>query len=249
MAVISALAPFPGAQVVAAGAEVLGGDFVGLALRLSEGNGTQAADYQSSTVPSVFFGVAVDAGSSELTLVGFGNGGPAEDDNILVQRVTAGGMVLWDDTLNGSANERDQALAVAAGPDGSAAVVGQVFDDSRDMWIRLYAADGSVQWTQTVDGGDGGADEALGVAIDSQGAIVVAGRVDRGDLGQGSNAWIRKYDPDGQELWTRTHNGAANSYDSANAIAIDTEDRIVVVGKEGINEAQDGQVWMRMYTP
>ncbi|MEM6292488.1 MAG: hypothetical protein AAGA54_14535 [Myxococcota bacterium] len=249
LSALSAATGFPGSQIATAGGETLGGGLVGFALRLSEDAGTETAAYQSTMSPSVFLGVAVDAASSELTLAGFTNGGSAEEDNILVQRVSASGMTLWQDTLNGAGNARDQAWAVGSAPDGGSAVVGEVFDGSRDMWIRVYEADGSVRWTQTVDSPEAGADEARGVAIDSQGAVVVVGRIDRGDLGQGSNAWIRKYDANGQELWTRTHNGAVNSFDSANAVAVDPDDRIIVVGKEGINDAQDGQVWMRMYTP
>jgi hypothetical protein len=48
---------------------------------------------------------------------------------------------------------------------------------------------------------------ANGVAIDSVGNVLVAGTEGRND--EGDNAWVRKLDPDGLELWTRTTNWTA----------------------------------------
>lgn len=239
----------PGGLVQSAGGEALGGDFVGFANRIDETTGVESWEYQTPASGSAFLGLAVDPDTSDLLAVGFTNSGAAEGDNILIERISPSGSVVWDDEYNGAENERDQARAVAFAPDGTLVVVGQVREGTRDMWIRRYSAEGSVLWTETVDSPESGTDEASGVVIDSQGAVIVAGRLDRSDLSQGSDAWLRKYAADGGELWTRTHNSDADSYDAANAVTVDAEDRIVVVGKEGINAAQDGRFWVRMYAP
>ena len=246
---VQGVSAFPGGFVVAAGGEALGGSFVAYTERLNLDDGSSVAEYHSDATPSAFMGIAVDLATSDSIAVGFHNGGSSQDDNILAQRIGSNGTLAWDDTHDGSESERDQAHAVAVSGDGSFVVVGEAREGSRDIWIRMYSAEGSSLWTSVVDSPDAGIDEANGVAIDSQGAVVVVGQIDRSDLAQGSDVWIRKYTSEGEELWTRTHNGPADSTDTGNAVAVDAEDRIVVVGKEAVNTAQDGQLWIRAYTP
>jgi len=65
-------------------------------------------------------------------------------------------------------------------------------------------------WTQQV--GDGTYDVAYGVAVDTRGNVLVAGNTADILPGQQSagerDVFVRKYDPNGKELWTRQFGSA-----------------------------------------
>lgn len=90
---------------------------------------------------------------------------------------------------------------VAIAGDGRFAIVGKLenaanFDD--DAWLGMYEPDGSVIWTDVVDGGSG-SDSAQSVVIDAQGDLVWVG-----SRGSDSKAlWVEKRaGADGALLWT-----------------------------------------------
>src|SRR5262249_25446536 len=99
---------------------------------------------------------------------------------------------------------------VAAAPDG-VYVAGTPYGSlegasagGSDAFVRKYDPDGFVLWTDQF--GSAGSDAAQGVAVGSDG-VYVAGSL-RGALEGTSSAgnfdaFVRKYDPDGNALWTR----------------------------------------------
>ena len=92
---------------------------------------------------------------------------------------------------------------VAGGVAG--ALPGQTSSGGQDAYVRKYDASGTELWTRQF--GTSGLDEGAGVFADSSGVYVV-GPVEGGTLpGQtssgGVDAFIRKYDANGNELWTR----------------------------------------------
>jgi Beta-propeller repeat len=75
---------------------------------------------------------------------------------------------------------------------------------SFDAFVRKYDAAGNELWTRQF--GTSGFDEALGVSADASGIYVVGGTEGAlpGQSGAGSfDAFVRKYDAAGNELWTR----------------------------------------------
>lgn len=95
---------------------------------------------------------------------------------------------------------------------------------------------GSELWHKTYDGGHW--DAALDVAADSEGNIVVAGASqrwhdynDNGEQDPGElngDYYTIKYDPAGNELWSRAYDGG--HWDYAYGVAVDSGDNIVVTG-------------------
>lgn len=138
---------------------------------------------------------------------------------------------------NGLAIDADANLLVAgaAGSDG---------------WVRKYDTNGGTVWTQTYDGVDGTA-VAWGVAVDSAGNVAVAG-VEANVAGD-DDIWVRKYDPSGVALWTRTYAGAAAGPDTARRVACDAAGNVVVVGSEALAPNPGGgwitDGWIRKYDP
>jgi len=90
-------------------------------------------------------------------------------------------------------------------------------------------------------------DELYALAVGPAGELVLAGRVDFGN-GEGWDAWIAKFDPAGNHLWTRTHPGSAGSSDVASGVAVDQDGSVVLVGYR-ISASNGRNIWVRKYTP
>jgi len=90
-----------------------------------------------------------------------------------------------------------------------------------DAFVRKYETSGAELWTRQF--GTATSDQAVGVAVDTSG-VYVAGLTDGTLPGQtsagGSDAFVRKYETNGAELWTRQF-GTATS-DQAVGVAVDT---------------------------
>jgi hypothetical protein len=119
---------------------------------------------------------------------------------------------VW--TREFGSSTHDAATSVAADGAGDAYVVGwtagalpgQTFAGGhRDAFLRMYTRDGTVIWTRQF--GTPGADTATDVAVDGATSAYVVGQTAGALPGQRltgeSDAFVRKYDSSGTELWTR----------------------------------------------
>jgi hypothetical protein len=89
--------------------------------------------------------------------------------------------------------------------------------------VRKYDAAGVERWTRTFDGAidnESRDDEAFAVAIDGDGAVVVAGVARQRQL------WLRRYDAAGAELWTITGDEGAGR-----GLALDAQGTIWLTGE------------------
>lgn len=165
----------------------------------------------------------------------------SREHDLLLARYTDGGDEVWLKTWDGGAAE--EAFDVALDPLGNIIVAGYIDDAGQDAWIRKHDPAGEALWSRTFDGGapedTAKQDRAFGVAADSAGQIVVAGQIQAPS--ESYDVWVHKYDPDGDELWTRTHDSGLG--DGAYDVAVDSNDNVVVVGDVGY------ALWVRKYTP
>ena len=99
---------------------------------------------------------------------------------------------------------------------------------------------GSIMTEATVDL-DGGKDIAYGVTMDAAGNVIAVGRLSSGGA---LSAWIRKYDPDLNPIWTRTFKTMdGNAWARGVATAGNTvyaTGRLTVAG-------EGGNMWLRRY--
>jgi hypothetical protein len=163
--------------------------------------------------------------------------------------LTGPGDIEWLRQFGGFAPAQfDFGRAVDA--DGSAyiagqargALQGQTSAGGDDAFVQKYDADGNVLWTRQF--GSSGFDQATGIAVDASGVYVagfVAGALPgQVSAGGNSDAFVRKYDADGNELWTRQFGTAGAVGDDARGISADSSG-IYVAGL--VSGALPGQVF------
>jgi hypothetical protein len=126
-----------------------------------------------------------------------------------VRKYDTDGSELWTSQFGSSACDRASTISVDASGVYVAgftmgSLPGQSFVGFFDAFVRKYSFDGSEVWTRQFGTPDD--DEILGVSVDASG-VYVAGFTN-GILPSQSragilDAFVRKYDLDGNELWTR----------------------------------------------
>ncbi|MCA9708982.1 MAG: hypothetical protein KDK70_24260, partial [Myxococcales bacterium] len=156
----------------------------------------------------------------------------AEGRDLWVRKYDPAGNELWTQIYTGPGASSDEGNGIAADSAGNVIVTGfhTVAETGRDVWVRKYDPSGGELWTQTYDAPQHDTDLGRAVAVDVDDAIVVVGSVFRGS--QSDDIWIRKYDPDGNELWTSTYTSEGFGSDAANGVATDPSGNIAVGGAE-----------------
>lgn len=143
--------------------------------------------------------------------------------------------------LDAAAANGDQYHDVAVAADGSIVVAGvtrPINDDA--ISITRLSPDGDEDWTQTVDNFDGVDERGLGVAVSSDGTVLVAGFA--------AGGWLGKFSADGEtSLWTSYQ---ADADDGFMDVEVDAADNVFVCGarpSEGNPALSD--VWVAKLTP
>ncbi|MBA7519177.1 hypothetical protein ES705_11252 [subsurface metagenome] len=190
------------------------------------------------------YAVAVDA-SGNVYVTGYETV-KKEKSNIWVRKYDSDGYELWTSTHNGTANSHDRGRGIAVDVSGNIFVIGSewVTGEKRNIWLRKYDSDGNVVWTRTYNGTDNDDDLGYGIAVDGSGNVYVTGC--EIITGEGTNIWVRKYDTDGNIVWTRTYNGPANDDDEGYGIAVDGSGNVYVAGYEYVIGEEDN-LWVRKY--
>jgi cysteine-rich repeat protein len=189
----------------------------------------------------VAWGVAVD---SEENVIVAGQAGvvPTLLDGWL-KKYDANGADQWTYTYNSiiGNSSADNFQAVAIGPtDEIVCVGGSGNENSMDVWIGSFTADGDLSWTDTYSPPDGPT-YASDVAVDGAGNVVVVASV---PTVEGTRVWVRKYAAAGVISWTLEFN--ADDADAASTtvegVAVDSSGGILVVGAVSTGAATDAWV-------
>ncbi|MBI2264793.1 MAG: SBBP repeat-containing protein [Armatimonadetes bacterium] len=195
-------------------------------------------------------GIAVDASGAAYVTGYVLRQDIGQDYNIWLQRYDGSGSPSWNQTYNNFQNRQDQGFGVALNASGFIWVAGSenLLGQSDNIWVRKYDANGNPVWTQTYNDTANGQDVGLDIAVDSSGNAYVTGFETL--PGQGGNVWVRKYDANGNPIWTRTYNDPANAGDSGRAIAVDSFGNVYVAGHETSTDGgQNLNIWLCKYDP
>jgi cysteine-rich repeat protein len=161
-----------------------------------------------------------------------------EHINILYGRFSAEGALELVETYDTPGDHPDSAYAIAL--DAEANVFLSGYHGGEDAWVGKFDNDGNELWMDVHNGVGNDDDYAYSLVHDGDGGVVVAGR-ERGLTSD--DTWIRRYDPDGNELWTTIHAAPANSVYWGRDVARAGDGTFVVVGRV------DADLWLAKFTP
>ncbi|MFH1150527.1 MAG: hypothetical protein V1748_08635 [Actinomycetota bacterium] len=151
------------------------------------------------------------------------------------------GTELWK--VQGGGINNDALNGVAVGSDNNPVLVGHYCDASgnTDIWIRnADGQTGGSRWQKTVDSGKG-YDSANAVAVGPDLCPVVVGEF---NSGSNTDIWVRKYDSQGNALWTSIIPGTVGP-DAGTGVAIGPDGDPVVCGN--VHNGADNDIWVMKY--
>jgi hypothetical protein len=217
----------------------------------SAGNEVWTRQFGTSEDWDLADGVAVDA-SGNVYVAGDTIGALPEqtlsgDSDAFVRKYDATGNEVWTRQFGTSAGDSVAEVAV----DGSGnvyvtgftlgALPGQTLSGDSDAFVRKYDASGNEIWTRQF--GTSSSDGARGADVDVSGNVYVAGSTGGAFPGQTSSgsgdAFIRKYDGSGNEVWTKQFGTSAS--EDAGGIAVDNSGNVYVAGNIYSDGAFPGQ--------
>lgn len=214
--------------------------------------GTDGFDISRQVALDAFGSIYV-AGAVEGALPGQGFEGARD---AFVRKYDADGVALW--TRQFGTEQYEEATGVAVDDSSEVYVVGhslgalpdQTNAGMDDAFIRKYDANGTERWTRQF--GTATDDGLLAVSTDSSGVYVAgwaSGPLPGQIAGGGDDAFVRKYDAGGTQIWTRQF-GTSES-DAAIAIFVDASGLYVAGYTYGVLPDQiaggDGDVFLRKY--
>ena len=179
----------------------------------------------------------------------------AGGDDAYIRRYTSDGSEVWTRQFGSAAMDAASAVTVDASGvyvagDTEGALPGQTQIGLRDDFVRKYDFDGNELWTHQF--GSTAKDLTMGIGVDDSG-VYVAGYTEGTFPDQTSSGYadcfIRKYDSNGNEMWTRQFGTA--SYDYALAIAVHSSSAYVAGMTSGTFPGQPqtppGSAFVRKY--
>ncbi len=195
--------------------------------------------------------VAVD-GSGNVMVTGYSRRESVSNiyDYYTAKYAAANGALLWERRGPTVLDIWQYTANLAVDGSGNAVITGRFWNDGSDgsnydyYTAKYAAADGAIVWEQRYNGLANGNDEPSAVAVDGRGNVVVTGRA-REDWNSGYDYYTAKYAAaNGALLWERRYNGPRGGDDYANAVAVDSNGRVVVTGRaDSFQDALLGAFW------
>lgn len=136
--------------------------------------------------------------------------------------------ILWESRFdNASFDDYSKDIKIDAA--GNSYVVGSTYTGSQFNIIAIkYDPSGTEVWNVTHNGPHNGLDEAVGIVVDSNGDVIIAGhhQVSVNDY----DIFAKKLDgTNGSTVWTYLHPGSSN-FDQLRSITIDGNDNVILAG-------------------
>ena len=184
--------------------------------------------------------VAVDGSGNAVVTGSSLNDSGSDYDYYTTKHAGADGALLWEQR-----HQHGRANAVAVDVSGNVVVTGSSVGTNglSDYYTIKYAAvDGALLWERRYNDPDDRWDEAVAVAVDASGDVVVTGAT------FGSDNYTAKYaSADGALLWERRYSGSGHDPTGATqAVAVDSIGDVVVTGSS-LNDNGDDDIYTAKY--
>ena len=208
------------------------------------------------------YSVAASPDGSKVFVTGISDGGTSDYDAATAAYSASTGVQLWAGRYNGPGNDLDEALAVAASPDGSMVfVTGDsigVLTGVDYATVAYDSSSGTELWVSRYAGPGNGFDAAYSVAVSPDGSkVFVTGG---SDATNGLDDWatVAHDAATGATLWIKRYNGPLNGIDTAYSVAVSPDgSRVFVTGFScgkaadyttvAYNAATGATEWVRRY--
>ena len=199
------------------------------------------------TGPTIGNDVAVDSSGSvymagsytSTTAVILGTGvslGPSSFSDAFIAKYNTDGIAQWAKTIGVTTVGRD----IAVDSSGSVYMTGYFNSTPDRAFIVKYNTSGIAQWTKFIIGTTTDGPRGHGVAVDSSGGVYICGRYNSTtaiilgtgvslDPSSGSDAFIAKYNTNGDAQWAKTIEGTG--WDEGEDIAVDSSGSVYICGR------------------
>jgi hypothetical protein len=150
------------------------------------------------------------------------------------------GNTIWVARYNGPGNGSDQTWAIGVDPSGNVYMTGSSMGigTGYDYATIKYDSAGNQIWVARYDGPASGDDVADALAIGASGNVYVTGF--SGGTGTSDDYATITYDSTGNQLWLARYDGPAHGEDWATAIALDSNENVLVTGvSSGVSTSLD----------
>jgi alpha-tubulin suppressor-like RCC1 family protein len=164
-------------------------------------------------------GVASDAAGNSYVTGQTKNGATW---NLLLLKYDPAGNLLWSRSYDRGGDEIGR--SIACDRNGDLYISGTTGALGRHLLLKYNAA-GELLWDRSWD--RGGQEGGWGVVTDAAGYVYTVGGT---NTGQGERILLSKYDPEGNVVWTRSHQSALNPQ-YARAIAVDGSGNVFFGGR------------------
>ena len=178
------------------------------------------------------FAIYVDSLTGTAYVTGYTFQSAAADFDYITLKYNLAGVQQWATQYNSPDGNYDEARAIAVDASGNVYVTGYsqtLVLTNYDYATVKYNSAGVQQWQVRYNGTGNDYDRANAIALDAAGNVYITGK----SVGVGStaeDAFTIKYDNSGVSQWTARYNGAANGYDEAKALAVDTSGNVYITG-------------------
>ena len=163
------------------------------------------------------------------------------DYDAFLTKYDSDGNKQWTQLIGSDSSDRSQAVAVDSsgyvyisgyteGDFDGYTNAGPILDGSEDAFLTKYDSDGNKQWTKLI--GVAGEDESYAVAVDSSDNVYIGGTthgaLDGETYVNSADAFLTKYDSDGNRQWTELIGTIASEY--TRAIDVDSSGNVYISG-------------------
>ena len=155
------------------------------------------------------------------------------DYDVFLLKYNNNGAQQWVQNYSGG-NGDDEPKDMALDANENIYITGtteEVTDSVFDYLTMKFLADGTQAWVKKFNGTGLGDDEAVSLAVDSEGNVFSIGKSDVDpSVNQNYDIVVIKYDATGNQIWVINYNGDSNADDTGDDIAVNNNNLIYMTG-------------------